>query len=237
MLWLQIDYREPGEPFLQPVLAVEIKMRILLTERYPLLNFAIRKLIEEKFPAYRIFSTAFPIEAGKNGKERYDVIILPVSRLDTSKRKRELIRTTATAFPGSKIVLFENDLPSYQDLPSYLKEGIWGYISLTGSPENLINCLNNLASGIKYIGREVLDLLLDNIDKVIGSPSGYTEQSPKFTVTELGVARDLVRGKKVSVIARESGRKASTISTIKKKVMQKARVDNVIALKEVLDLI
>lgn len=209
-------------------------MGILIYDRYPMLSAFIRKLIEEELPQSKVFITTYPLEH-KLQTDRFDVVVLTVSKEDTVIVNLNLIKEFSVIYPGSKLLIFDVGNPNYRETSLYLREGVWGYVSLSSSVDSLKMCLNRLDEGKKFIPYEAVEWILDNHKDMFNTNVKTGMQYKTLTSSELGVARELIRGRKVSDIARDSDRKVSTISTLKRKAMEKVGVKNVIELKTIME--
>ncbi len=209
-------------------------MRILIYDRYPMLSAFIRKLIEEEMPESKVFIGACPVE-DKLQADRFDVVVLAVSKEDTIIVNLNLIKEISVIYPGSKLLIFDISNPNHRETSLYIREGVWGYISLSGSADSLKICLERLDEGKKFIPYEAVEWILDNHRDMFTINVKTGVKYKALTSSELRVARELIRGRKVSDIARDSDRKVSTISTLKRKAMEKVGVKNVIELKNIME--
>jgi DNA-binding NarL/FixJ family response regulator len=212
-------------------------MKITVIDRFPLLTIAIKSLIADKFPGLLISEALL---ASKPAKEinTYDIVILPVARNDSMESLRHLIGSFTLPKTDVRLLLFENGILDYEKIPFFLKFGAWGYISSTSPVEDIIDSLKSLICGRKYLDLESAMWLLQNSDRVFTfvEPGKHNKRSNSlFTKTELEVARKLIKGERVTCIAKHRGRKVSTISTIKKRILKKAEVNNLFDLKRFMD--
>ncbi len=212
-------------------------MRILIYDRYPILSAFIRKMIEEELPQSRVFTTACPLKDESSLKSHYNVVVLTISKEDTIGFNLSFIKETSVTYPGSRLLVFDIGSPSYREMPLYFREGGWGYISLSNSADNIKTCLNKLYEGKKFIPYEGVEWILNNHKNVFSVSAKNRIEYRPFTSSELCVAKALIRGKKVTDIARDSDRKVSTISTLKRKLMAKVGVDNIIELRTIMESI
>lgn len=158
-----------------------------------------------------------------------DLVILCLSQADLMDGNVHQLETVSWYYPGVKIIVFENvrNVQAFRNLIAYLKMGIRGYITALDSLEVIEYAIRKVLAGNRYIGEDALEWLLDRfaIDNV----------SNGLTVNELDVARLLMEGRSVTQIARETNRKTSTISTIKRSILKKTKANNIIKLFEVLN--
>lgn len=126
------------------------------------------------------------------------------------------------------MVIGEETMSGKEALQLY-RMGISGYLYGGQNISELIRCIDQIKEGKNYVSEGILDLLL----LCVSSPDADREtRSPKALLTpnEFEVARSLSQGKKVKEIADESGRKCSTISTIKRRIYKKLGIENALHL-------
>lgn len=100
-----------------------------------------------------------------------------------------------------------------------LRAGARGYLTKDADPDCLIEAIQKMASGGKYIDPSMIDkLVFDTAD----------EKNPHESLSERErqIFFMIVAGKSTSVIAAELDLSAKTVSTHKKRIMEKMNVDN-----------
>lgn len=199
-----------------------------------MLSTFIRKLIEDEFHHCEAAVMGCRSKGQPAHGRHYDIVVITISKEDTINFTLDLIREIAALHPGSRLLVFDIGNPNYREMPLYFREGGWGYISLSYTADNIKACLTSLYEGQRFIPYEGIEWILDNHKNIAGPNVKYRIKSKLFTPSELSVARALIRGKRVSDIARDSDRKISTISSLKKKLMDKVGVDNIIELRMVM---
>ncbi len=209
-------------------------MKVLIYDRYPMLSTFVRKLIEDELHHCEVAVTGYPSKDKSALSPHYDIVVITISKEDTINFTLDLIREISAVHPESRLLVFDIGNPNYREMPLYFREGGWGYISLSYSVDNIKACLNRLYEGQRFIPYEGMEWILDNHKDIAGPNVKYRVKSKPFTPSELSVAKALIRGKRVSDIARDSDRKISTISSLKKKLMDKVGVDNIIELRTVM---
>ncbi|REA63186.1 hypothetical protein DSL64_06110 [Dyadobacter luteus] len=138
------------------------------------------------------------------------------------------IRKLRNTYGSCKIILYD-----YQESIDYIitlfKENIDAYLPDNFDEGDLKECFLSVESNKLYLNTQIALQLLTF------KPNKRTERKIQFTPTEVKVARLLVRGMRTSLIAKEMGKKISTISTIKSNIFKKAKVSNIIDLASSMD--
>lgn len=199
-----------------------------------MLSTFIRKLIEDELPHNKVAVTGYPLEDRLSRKLNYDIVVITISKEDAINFTLDLIREISGVHPESRLLVFDMGSPDYREMPLYFRAGGWGYVSISYSVDNIKTCLSRLYEGQRFIPYEGVEWILDNHKDILSAKVKYGIKSKPFTPSELCVAKALIRGKRVSDIARDSDRKISTISTLKRKLMEKVGVDNIIELRTVM---
>ncbi len=205
-------------------------MGILIYDRYQMLSSFIRKLIEEELPQNKVFTTSYPLK-DKRSQKLYKVVVLTISREDTLGFNLNLIKELSALYPESRLLVFDMGNSNYRAMPLYFREGGDGYLSLSDSVDNVKECLSSLSEGKKFIPYEGVEWILDNHKSIFNVGRKFKP----FTSSELCVAKALIGGKRISDIAKDMDKKISTISTLKRKLMAKVGVDNIIELRTVME--
>ena len=102
-----------------------------------------------------------------------------------------------------------------------LKAGANGYLTKTSSPGLLVHAIRQVASGRRYIGPEIAEMLAAAL-------SGGSMDAPHEALSdrELGVMRAIASGKTVSDIARDLSLSVKTISTYRARALEKMSMRN-----------
>jgi len=106
-----------------------------------------------------------------------------------------------------------------------LNAGVNGYLSKENDISELSNGIRQVLKGERFVCSEISN-------KIHHDNRPLSPFRAKLTNREYEIAKYLIEGMKTSSIAEQVGRKASTISTIKKTIFKKLQVDNVFMLRE-----
>lgn len=180
------------------------------------------KLIREGFK--KIFSRERDMlvigEAG-NGAEvlhflkndRCDVIVLDISM--PGKSGWELLHELKN-FQDPPPVLVLSIHPENQFAVRALKAGAYGYISKECPPEQLVEAVRKVASGRRYVSRNLSEEIVDRIACGRGDIPHERLSDREFQIFLL-----IASGKSISVIAEILHLSASTVNTYRSRILEK----------------
>ncbi len=132
----------------------------------------------------------------------------------------------------TKVIIYD-DSPDFLKVSLYFKSGATGYLSKQSKMDELLKCISEVENGKNYVSSEIMEIL---IPKWI-STGKDTGSDKKITLThrEFEIATFLIDGSSVSEISKKLQRKTSTISTIKKNLFRKLKINNLVDLKDSLE--
>lgn len=146
-------------------------------------------------------------------KNECDVILLDISMPDQSGI--DILRTIRRGQPELPVLILSG-YPAQQYAVILLKMGATGYINKDCGAEELIKAVRVAASGRRYINPEVGEILAQSFDHDTDIPA-HTSLSER----ELQVFLRLAKGELVSDIATKLSLSAKTVSTYRKRVLEK----------------
>jgi DNA-binding NarL/FixJ family response regulator len=207
-------------------------MKIALITSYEIVKTGLSGMIAHEFKEARIITMNSLSELEDAPSADFDIIILGSSNLEETDLDKARLSLLKERYPSLEFILLDelNDKRSLQTLTSFLPV-MQGFITLECDSVTLAGCLSAVSAGKKYLSQELAQLILENFQEKKVPPS--TKQI-NLTKKEFEVANMLVNGVKVSDVAKLTGRKISTISTIKKNIFRKTNVENLFNLKDML---
>jgi DNA-binding NarL/FixJ family response regulator len=102
-----------------------------------------------------------------------------------------------------------------------LQNGAAGYLTKDCAPERLVQAIRKVAAGGKYITPEVADALANAI-----VPAAMATPHTRLSNREFQIFRKLAAGLSINDIALELSISANTVSTHKRRLMDKLGIDN-----------
>lgn len=196
---------------------------IILFDPYPIVGLGFTQMLRAgNVHAKSIVVSSIEALAATARSESPDMLILTVN---TPKHREPmpLLESCQKIFPSIPVVLYDEEhYPSY--LEKWLKSGVSGYVLKGESSAVLLQCIDVVLGGGKYLSPAGWNRYLAPIRE------GASRRPTKLGVKEYEVARFLSEGKSTSWIAHTMERKPSTISTMKKRIYSKLQVSNIIDL-------
>ena len=194
-------------------------MKVLIADDHAILRKGLIEILHESFPTMEYFEASNSIEALQiTRKEILDLILLDISMpgrngLETLKQ----IRADGILTP----ILILSVQPEDQYAIRVLKAGASGFLNKDSAPEELINAVNLILKGRKYISLNIVDKLAQSLSHPLDKPL-YEILSDR----ELQVLKFIASGKTVSQIGREISLTVNTISTYRARILDKLNLKN-----------
>ena len=194
-------------------------MKVLIADDHAILRKGLIEILNESFPSLEYFEASNSIETLQiTRKETLDLILLDISMpgrngLETLKQ----IRADGIQIP----ILILSVKPEDQYAIRVLKAGASGYLNKDSAPEELINAVNHILKGRKYISLNIVDKLAQSLSHPLDKPLYET-----LSDRELQVLKCIASGKTVSEIGREISLTVNTISTYRARILDKLNLKN-----------
>lgn len=228
-------------------------LTIAVIDKYPIARAGLACFFKSQFNPICIIGAESMIQMKKLYVDQIpDMVILGIGQ-HADMQNIEMLKTVKKSYPSAKIILYDELLPemsfpkkqfdTFSDTQStylgselimrYFHEGANGYLSKCDGILELRNCIVNLLAGKRYLCKPMLELL---IYKFLSDPIETVIKPRHLTRREYEIAHYLSEGMKTLEIAKKMDRKASTISTVKKTIFKKLEVDNIIKLRQILNI-
>ena len=193
--------------------------RVLLVDDHAVVRKGLKQILEEAVVDLHIAEAADGSEAIMIVKQSsWDALILDISLpglsgLDVLKR----IRAERKKLP----ILVLSMYPEEQYGIRVLKAGASGYLTKSCAPEKLVEALEHILEGGRYVSPALAEKLALELDDRV-------EDEPHQVLTdrEYQVMRMIASGKTVSAIAGELSLSAKTISTHRSRILAKMHMKN-----------
>ncbi|CAG5007717.1 Transcriptional activator protein ExaE [Dyadobacter sp. CECT 9275] len=204
---------------------------IVLIGKHPIVHIGLRYILKDRF------TEALILEAGNIVTFRHsypgarpDLVILSICK-DQALPLLSIVAKIKKREPACHIILFEEE-PDPENVHSYLKTGVEGYLSKQNSVAELRECIDEVSEGRYYVCKELRETLWnDGMDKKHAAGTEVLSLTSK----EHEIVKYLCQGMKTSWIAQKLGKKSSTISTYKFRIFQKLAIDNVLQLRDAIE--
>ena len=191
-----------------------IVIRVLIIDDHPIVRTGIRSLLA-RAPDIEVAGEAADGEEGlrRAAETRPDVVVLDVSLPGTSGL--EVLKSLKKQLPAAAVLMLSMH-PEEQYAVRLLRAGASGYLSKEAPAETLIGVVRKVASGGKFVSPQVAERLAFNLDPDFEGPL-----HEKLSRREFEVLRLLASGKTASDIARELKLSIKTVSTYRRRILDK----------------
>jgi DNA-binding NarL/FixJ family response regulator len=200
-------------------------MKILDISAEQLVSIAVKSIIQKHFKQAEVLSSNDHDEiTALLETHTFDVILLDIGI--NTMNTFALMKTLTTIQQDAKVLVFSRE--EYKPyVLQYIAQGASGFLDKSSSEEELLLAVNLVKSGQLYLSK---DLLMSVYNENINQDDNPTPFN-KLSKRELEVFKLLIKGKRVKDISKIMKIHQSTTSTLKKRILQKFKVDNIIKLK------
>jgi two-component system invasion response regulator UvrY len=149
--------------------------------------------------------------------DAFDLVLLDVSL--PQHNGLEILTHLHSAYSDLPVLIFSVH-PERQYVVRALQEGAAGYLLKSSAPRELVTAIRKIAQGERYVSSELVDHLMH---EVAGTESPLHES---LTPRERQVMHRLVTGQALKEIAYELGLSIKTVSTHRRRLLDKLRLNN-----------
>jgi DNA-binding NarL/FixJ family response regulator len=199
-------------------------MEVLNINQEQLVSIGIQNILEKHFTDVKVISCCDEQEILElTEAHSFDIIFMDIgiNAIDTFKLMKALPERQETA----KILILSNAEYKRYAL-KYIRMGASGFLEKTSSEKDLLMAIKLVSSGQLYIAK---DMLMSIYNQNINGED--TMPFDKLSKRELEVFKLLIKGKRVKDISKIMQIHQSTTSTLKRRVLEKFKVDNLMKLK------
>lgn len=194
-------------------------IRVMIIDDHSIVRKGVRSLLAETSDVEVVGEAA----DGASGlalarTEQPDVIVLDLSLPGTSGL--EVLRQLRREVPRSAVLVLSMH-PEERYAVLLLRAGASGYVAKQAPSDVLVGAIRKVAAGGKFIGPEVAERLAIQIDPDFRGPP-----HDKLSARELEVLLLLAAGKQATAIAVELGISVKTVSTYRRRVLDKLELDS-----------
>jgi DNA-binding NarL/FixJ family response regulator len=198
---------------------VNKKIRVIIADDHRIVRAGIKQIIEECPDMAQVDEAGDGHELiAKVRKNSYDAILLDVAMpgrdgLDILKQ----LKAEKCPVP----VLMLSVYPEEQYAIRALRAGASGYLTKAAAPETLIEAIRKITGGKKYITETIAEHLADIIDRESEKPPHESLSDREFQIL-----CKIASGKPVSAIASEMFLNVKTVSTYRRRILDKMKMKN-----------
>lgn len=189
-------------------------MKVLIADDHQVIRSGVKIILTSEFENIELGEASNSIEVFKRLKtEKWDILILDMNMGD--RNGLEILKQLKDEDVKIKTLMFSMH-PEEQFALRALRLGAFGYLTKDAADTELVNAINTISIGKKYISNKVAELL-----------SGQLENPKNKELHQLLSNREYQtlllfgKGKTVSEIAQELSISNSTISTYRSRILDK----------------
>jgi len=195
-------------------------MRILIADDHTIVREGIKMLLVEAYPFADVVDVSDSVTMLELvWKEKWDVIISDIS-MPPGDSGLEAVKKIKEYIPALPVIILSMHSP-VQYAVRAMQCGASGYLTKGAATLELVNAVNQVLSGKKYLTPEVVNVLADAFEN-----SKMSKTIENLSQREYEVFKLLANGKTISQIAKELGLSTNTISTFRSRVFEKMSFQN-----------
>ena len=192
---------------------------ILLADDHSIVRMGVKSLLQNGLPEYIVDEAENETEIENQVRQKkYQLIILDIDIPQGDFVK--LMHWLTTITPDANILIF-----SMHDESIYgqrcLQLGARGYLHKSANDSTILNAINRVLSGKKYISPDLAELLSDN-----KAADSTLNPLHKLSIREMEIMLLLNKGRTIAEICEILKIQYSTVSTFKRRIMEKLNVKN-----------
>mgnify|MGYP001304266890 FL=1 len=192
-------------------------IKVLLADDHALLRGSLKQLLDETGFVQVVAQAGEYSEIMKAmTAQPVDVAILDISM--PGKNGVDIVKILKDKYPALKILMLSMH-PEDQYAVRCLKAGASGYLTKNTAPEKLVDAIQVIAAGRKYITAELAESLASHLTEDSEKPLHATLSDREFQTIRM-----IASGKKLSEIADELSLSPKTVSVYRARILEKMRM-------------
>jgi DNA-binding NarL/FixJ family response regulator len=194
-------------------------IRVLIADDHVIVRRGLRQILAEAGDIQLTGEASNGREVLRMLRENwYDVLVLDISMPEVTGL--EVLQDIQKMKPRPKALMLSM-YPEKQFAIRALKSGATGYLTKDSAPEELLTAIREVACGRKYITHQLAEILADEVLFETEKPAHEL-----LSERERQVWRLLAQGKGITEIASILYLSPKTISTYRRRVLEKLRLNN-----------
>lgn len=194
-------------------------LKILIADDHEIVRRGIKQILEEEFPFAHFEEAADSetlIEKARNGS--WDIVVSDLAM--PGGGGLHALQQISQLAPGIPVLILST-YPEAQYALRVMRAGAVGYLTKDAAPEKLVNAVQLILSGRKYITENVAEQL----DKALRhSPDQPLHE--RLSEREFSVFNLLVAGNSITLIADQLSLSGTTVSTYRSRILNKMNARN-----------
>ena len=192
-------------------------IKVLLADDHALLRGSLKQLLEDTNFVQVVAQAGEYSEIMKAmGAHDVDLAILDISM--PGKNGVDIVKILKDKYPALKILMLSMHSED-QYAVRCLKAGASGYLTKNTAPEKLVDAIQVIAAGRKYITPELAESLASHLTEDSEKPLHASLSDREFQTIRM-----IAAGKKLSEIADELSLSPKTVSVYRARILEKMRM-------------
>lgn len=193
-------------------------IKVLLADDHTLVRAGLKRLLEDTgFIQVIAQASDYPeITKALNQTPSIELVLLDISM--QGKNGVDVIKILKDKHPNLKVLMLSMH-PEDQYAVRCLKAGASGYLNKSIAPEKLIEAIQVVAAGRKYITPELAESLAAHLTQDLEKPLHSNLSDREFQTIRM-----IATGKKLSEIADELALSPKTVSVYRARILEKMRM-------------
>jgi DNA-binding NarL/FixJ family response regulator len=204
---------------------------IVIIDTHPISRQGLSTLLQEEFPQATIAEAKTITEFHQTGLGLASGLFIMVINSDFEEEGHNPVTELIKLYPQAHIILYGEELKAEVTI-DYLKCGVKGYILNHKNLTELVNCILAVAEGDSYLSTDHMKYLFGYLIENYKT----SRKQDLLTPRQKEISKLLVQGLTTSGIAERTGLHISTISTFKTAIFAKLGIDNILKLKQILEV-
>ncbi len=190
-------------------------MRVLIVDDHAVVRRGLQQILVDEFDDLYFEEATSAEEALELLRvKEWDVVILDVSM--PGRSGLDALKEIKRDRPNLPVLILSFH-PEDQFATRVLKAGASGYMTKESAPEELVNAINKVLNGGKYVSAALAEQLAEDLERDAAGVLAHKKLSDR----EYEVLLDLASGKTVSEIADQLSLSVKTISTYRARILEK----------------
>ena len=195
-------------------------MRILIADDHTIVREGIKMLLIEAYPSSDIVDVSDSVEMLKLAfAEKWDVIISDIS-MPPGDSGLEAVKKIKAKTPSVPVIILSMHAPEQYAVKA-MQSGASGYLTKGAATLELVNAVDQVITGKKYLTPEVVNVLAEAFEN-----KNFRKSIENLSEREREVFTMIATGKTISEIAKELSLSTNTISTFRSRIFEKMDFHN-----------
>lgn len=194
-------------------------IKVMLADDHSIVRKGLRQLLEETgFIEVVAEADDYPAIMKAVRGHDFDVLVMDITM--PGKNGIDVLKVVKDEKPKIAVLMLSMH-PEDQYAVRALKAGASGYLTKNSAPEKLVEAIQTISAGRRYITPELADSLASHLTDDTDKPLHATLSDREFQTIRL-----IASGRKLSEIAEELSLSPKTVSVYRARILEKMRMKN-----------